>query len=302
MNKVTDISPFCFNPIVNPYKRGCYVQKFYYGDLVDANTMADFELRVISDTKVQSLAEVINVSTKDQRTMTWDYYDINDTTREYTCRPATVAATTWGDGIYEIILDGVLSEQFEITSDGSILESTTLIRCSHYDNNSFDNIWWYGDTQKFVSFRIEGGFDPAGIIENVESEYFRDQFQSVIPLYSVPYETYTLTIGSESGVPYWAAKSINRMLSVSYFTVGDKRYVRSENSVPTKTNIADDSQLFVYNQILELYKNDISGIGGQPEQGEGSGRISFKITNARDGEILRYNSSIEAWENTDTID
>jgi hypothetical protein len=149
------------------------------------------------------------------------------------------------------------SEPFTVCSDSLLLKETCLIQYSNEDNNSsFDNIFWIDGVQQVFEFRVEGGFKPEGVSPKVDNEQFRNQYQEIVELYSVPYNTYTLTCGNASGIPYWIVLFINDILSLSYFIVGKERYVRSGNSVPEKTQISEDGQMFNMTILLEKSTND----------------------------------------------
>jgi hypothetical protein len=251
MIKIADVCPIIFNPIKDKFAVcSGYIQTFYTTDKI--------LIQVIADDGEVPEATLNDLITGDSSTITFSEYQINGTAKLY-----YFSLTDLGDSFYSITVLGIESEPFRVSSSDSILENTSLIRCSHRDNNSaFDNIWWLGGVQQFVEFRVEAGFKPQGIDQHLESEQFRDQKQSVIQLYAVPYEIRTLYIGNASGVSYWVAKIINRMLCVDYFIVDGERFVRSDDSVPEKTQVSEDKQLFWYTLALETQENDIAGIGG----------------------------------------
>jgi hypothetical protein len=291
MVKIADICPLVFNPIRDKFsKYPCYIQRFYASDNILIQIIA-------------SIGEPVNgtlngISSPSTTTITFSNYTINE---ELVLFYASIKNLS--DGIYSVSINNSESEYFEVTSNSLILDESILIRCSHYDNNSpFDNIFFIGETQQFIEYRVEAGFKQSGVSEKIDNEFFRDQFQSLTQLYSVPYETLTLSIGNASGVPYWTGKLINRMLCVSYFEINGIKYVRSEDSIPEPAQVQEDSQLFWFSQLLELNQNDVAGIGGQPQSPDQVGILSVDFNEVRDGEVLRYSSDKTAWINTDTID
>ena len=113
---------------------------------------------------------------------------------------------------------------------------------------------------------------------------------------------YNLTIGNSSGVPYWFAKHINRILCLSMVEIDGTRYVRSESSVPEMTQVIEDSQLFHINMALELQNNDIAGIGGSPEAGSSASFPALLIDHAKDGEMLQFSAEKAAFTNVDKVE
>lgn len=291
MFKLADICPLSFNPIRDPFANLCYDQQFYTSDKI--------LIQIIATSESSISGHINNHSEGTTSQIAFSTYQINDTKRMY-----YFTLSGLSDGVYSVVIDGIgESERFIISSDENILNNTSLIRCSHFDNNSsFDNIWWIGDAQQFIEFRIEAGFKPSGIAEKVDNEFFRDQFQSITHLYAVPYQTLTLSIGNASGVPYWVGSLINRMLCISVFEIAGVKYVRSEKSVPEPTQVQEGSQLFFFSQALELNENDIAGIGGKPQSADQSIGVAFSLDNLNDGDILRYSEDKNAFLNTDTID
>lgn len=291
MIKLADICPLVFNPIKDPFARDCgYTQRFHSSDRI--------LIQVLSDSGEVPTATLNNKCDGSISKLHFGEYTINQSDILYYTFIENIREAT-----YTVTLLDIESEEFTVSSDLFLLENTSLIRVSHYDNNSpFDNIWWIGNSQQFIEFRIEAGFKPSGIDEKVDDEFFRDQFQSITHLYSVPYETYILYIGNSSGVPYWVGKLINRMLSLSDFDIDGIKYTRSESSIPEKTQVAEDVQRFWFTQILELNTNDIAGIGGKPEQADPINLPSFALDGASDGDILRYSGDKSAFINTNIVD
>ena len=207
------------------------------------------------------------------------------------------------DAVYTVTINEYTSEPFIVCSSDDLLEETVLIRYSHKSNNSaFDNIFWVDDIQQVFNFRVEAGFKPGGYSPRIDNEQYRNQMQEIEELYAVPYDVYNLTIGNSSGVPYWFAKHINRILCLSMVEIDGTRYVRSESSVPEMTQVIEDSQLFHINMALELQNNDIAGIGGSPEAGSSASFPAFLIDHAKDGEMLQFSAEKAAFINVDKVE
>lgn len=251
MIKIGDICPLFFNPIKNDFQQDIdYIQKFYTTDRILIQVLSDDSGDVVSS----SINDLVSGS---RTTVNLTSYQINSSTTLYYAQISNL-----GDSVYSLLVQesnsGSIyeSEPFVVCSDPSILQETCLIEYSNEDNNSpFNNIFWVGNIQQVFEFRIEGGFKPGGIDFKVENEQFRNQLQNIVELYSVPYATYNLTCGNAAGIPYWMIKFVNNILSLTYFFVNGERYVRSGNSVPEKTQISEDGQMFNTTILLEKNKN-----------------------------------------------
>lgn len=297
MIKLGDICPLFFNPMKDPFFRDIdYVQKFHKYDVIVVQVFASSG-ETISGV---SLYDVLNKSSKAIQVSS---YDVNSSIKMYYFK-----ITGLTDSVYTVTISGglnIVSEPFCVTSSDEILETTSLLKCSHRDNNSaFDNIFWIGNDQQFISLRVECGFRPSGVNERVDVEQFRDQSQSIIQLYSVPYQIMTLSCGDAIGLPVWFGKAINRMLCVSDFRINNISYIRSEDSVPEKTQVSEDSQMFWFTVLLETLVNNIAGVGGEYATGGSAGVLgaSIILNNVTDGEVLRYSEVDGAFVNTNTID
>lgn len=251
MIKIGDICPLFFNPIKNDFQQDIdYIQKFYTTDKI--------LIQVLSDDNGDVVSSYINdLISGSKTTVNLTSYQINSSKTLYYAQISNL-----GDSVYSLSIQesnsGSMheSEPFVICSDPSILQETCLIEYSNEDNNSpFNNVFWIGNIQQVFEFRIEGGFKAGGIDFKVENEQFRNQIQNIVELYSVPYVTYSLTCGNAAGIPYWMIEFVNNILSLTYFFVNGERYVRSGNSVPEKTQISEDGQMFNTTILLEKNKN-----------------------------------------------
>lgn len=252
MIKIGDICPLFFNPIKNEFQQDIdYIQKFHSSDTI--------LIQVLSDNKVDKVSfHVHDLVSGESYVVEHLKYQVNSSVTLY-------QAQLFGlkDSMYILeVKEGIsgeyhMSEPFSVCSDSILLKETCLIQYSNEDNNSpFDNIFWINGAQQVFEFRIEGGFKPEGVSSKVDNEQFRNQFQEIVELYSVPYNTYTLTCGNASGLPYWMVLFINNILSLSHFIVNEQRYVRSGNSVPEKTQISEDGQMFNMTVLLEKNTNE----------------------------------------------
>ena len=248
MVKIGDVCPLFFNPIKDKFGIEVdYIQKFYTGDNIHLQIFAN-AVESVSATLIDLINDTstsISLSTYNQNSEVVMHYAV---------------LTGLPDSDYKVNVNGILSEPFCVSSSSELLERTTLIRYSHKDNNSvFNNIFWIENAQVIFDWRVEAGFKPNGYTPKLENEQYRNQFQEIKNLYSVPYDSYVLTIGDACGVPYWYGRHLNRILCLSKFIVKDTGFVRSENSVPEMSQVIEDSQLFNITCGVEPQYNDISG-------------------------------------------
>ena len=292
MIKVGDVCPLFFNPIKDKFGiESDFIQKFHASDKII--------VQVLANGGEQISATLNNLSSGENIPIQFSTYEHNN---NVTVSYAVLTGSE--DGCYSISISGIgESEPFLVCSSDILLEETLLIRYSHKDNNSvFDNIFWVNEEQQVFDFRIEGGFLPSGYASRIDNEQYRNQMQEIVELYSVPYDNYTLTVGNASGVPYWIAKFINRILCLSDFKINGENYVRSESSIPEMEQVIEGGQLFHVSIVLEPRTNDISGIGGLPELASSSSVVGFCINNPKDGEMLQYKGEKSAFVNVDKVE
>lgn len=288
MVKIGDLCPLFFNPIKDRYSiESDYMQTFYTTDNILVQVFAESDPSVVLNNLSKDTSETLSLES---------YVHNGAVTMFYT------TITGRDDGVYSLSVEGIESEPFCITSDVSVLETTTLIRYSHKDNNSvFDNIFWIGDEQQIFEWRVEAGFKSQGYAPHVDNEQYRNQFQEIKELYSIPYDSFTLTFGNAGGVPYWFIRHLNRVLCVSYVEIDGKLWVRSESSVPEITQVMEELPMFYATVILEPITNEVSGNGGMPEEGSSSSVVGFSIDNPSDGQMLQYSEDENAFVNVTTV-
>lgn len=289
MVKIGDLCPLFFSPIKDKYgMESDYLQTFYTND--------NILLQIFSDTVVPTVY-IYNLSSEGGAELIMQSYAHNDTVTMY-----YVNITGMSDGVYKVVVDGMESEPFCITTDHSILETTTLIRYSHKDNNSvFDNIFWIGETQQIFEWRVEAGFKSQGYAPHVDNEQYRNQFQEITELHSIPYDSFTLTLGSAQGVPYWFVRHFNRIMCLSSVEIEGKMWVRSDSSVPEMSQVMEDLPMFYATMLLEPVTNEVSGAGGISEAGTSSSVVGFSISNPTDGQMLQYSEDESAFVNVTTV-
>lgn len=285
MMKIADICPLIFNPIINHNKLDIdYIQKFYVTDTILLQAFGDETSFILK-----------NLTDNTQQSITWNSYLYNETesVKYY-------GFTGLEDGIYSVIIGELESEPFEISSSSMLLDSTMLIKYSHKDNSTshFDNIFWFGETQQIFELRIEGGITYNSA--EISNEQFRNQLQEIVELYSVPYDTYLLSMGDASGIPYWFAQMLNRILSLSKIEINEINYVRSGNSKIEISIVSDDSQLYTLSVQVERLINEINGIGGEAETGS-LVYPGINLTNPQDGQVLMYSSEESAIVNSSKV-
>lgn len=290
MTKIGDVCPLFFSPMGKyPFGTGCYTQKFHTSDHILLQVVADGGESVSGTLNdlVTGGSSSISFSTHEQNE------SVNVWHKDFSGLP---------DGVYSVTVDGIgESEPFSVESSDHVDGLTTRIRYSHKDNNSFDNVFWLGDTQQFFDLRLECGFKPGGYLPQVSNEQYRNQRQEIVELYAMPYDQWQLTLGDVCGVPVWFLRLVNRILCLSHVEIGGRLWARSEQSVPEKVQVTEDSTLFQATVTLEPLENEVSGIGGKPEEVVQSGVAGFHIKNPKDGQLLQYNKDVSAFENVTTV-
>lgn len=291
MVKIGDVCPLCFQPLKYVYgAESDYIQKFHTSDAIHIQVF-------VTDGDTVS-ATLKNLSSGSSSAIALSSYVHNKTVTMYY---ATLSGLD--DAVYSVVINGIESEPFCVCTSDEILDRTVLLSYSNKDNNSvFDNVFWIDDEQQVFNFRVEGGFKPSGFAPKVDNEQYRTQFQEIEELFAVPYESYTMTIGDASGVPYWVVRHINRVLCLSQFRVDGEQFVRSESAVPEMTPVLEDVQLFTATLALEKRENEVSGIGGRPESASSTLVVGFSITDPTDGQMLQYSEDESAFVNVTTVE
>lgn len=291
MVKVGDVCPLLFSTLKDRFAQDIdWIQRYHSTDHIVIQLLA-----LPSDEVSATVNDLLRGSTQAVDFTVWE---LNENVHVH-----QAVLTGMEDGVYTLTVEGVgTSEPWQICSTEQLKEETMLVRYSHKDNNSvFDNAFWVNDEQVWFEFRVEAGFKASGYTPKVDNEQYRNQRQEIVELYAMPYDSYTLTIGNACGVPYWVLRHINRVLCLSDVEMDGKGYVRSENGVPEKTQVSEDSQLFQATITLEPRENSIAGIGGKPEAPSGSAYVGFAIENPVDGQMLQYSGMKQAFENVTTV-
>lgn len=291
MVKVGDVCPIFFNKLHDRFAMDVnYMQRFHSEDKIVIQLLASPEDEVS--------ATVNDLVHKDVQGVDFVTFEQNENVKVY-----QAVLTGMEDGVYTVNVEGVgESEPFEVCSSELVKEETMLVRYSHKDNNSvFDTVFWNGEEQTYFEWRVEAGFKAAGYAPKVDNEQYRNQRKEIVELYALPYDSWTLTVGSASGVPYWMVQLLNRVLCLSDVQMDGKGFVRSESAVPELTETLEGSQLFQATMALEPRENSVAGIGGRPEAPSGSPFIGFSIENPKDGQMLQYSGTKQAFENVTTV-
>lgn len=251
MLRISDLCPIFFNQQKYKFAPEEYVQRFHYTDKVVIEVLG---------APWETFEVTLNNPDGSARRIPFAHYDLNDEERASYC-----IISGLNDGLYTVTanLGGEIkkSEPFLFCSSELLLEETCLVKYSHDNNNhpKFDTVFWFGDMQLYFEFRVEAGFKPSGTIFKVDAEQFRNQYQGIEELYSVPYESNTLTIGNSWGLPIWVGKLFNNLLSVRHVFINGVRYKRSESSVPEISPVMEGEERFFFTVALEIARGVASG-------------------------------------------
>lgn len=147
-------------------------------------------------------------------------------------------------------LNPLKNAYFKVLDESELID--TILFSYTSDNNEFDANFVNNDlTRNAFQFRIEGGFLSNSYEENVENEEFRTYRNEEVQLSALPFTIKTLTIGNNTGVPFWVAEKINYIFSLSDVMVNNTYHVRSGNSTPEQTELQPKNPLFIYKIDVE---------------------------------------------------
>jgi hypothetical protein len=244
-----DICPLFFNPIKDTFGVDSgYIQRWHTSDKIVIQVFQD------TDDSQTIEANLINIATGEQQTLTLSTYTPSGSS--IVMSYATI--TGLDDGIYQLSLEGILSEPFIVCSSDDLLDETMLIEYTNKDNDSiFNNIFYFNNQQVTFQFRVEAGFKPSGFLPHIENEQFRTQKQNIVELYAVPNNSYSLSVGNAGGVPYCYADLINKIFCLSDVYINGVAYVRSESNIPEMTQVSDDLQMFYLSLVLETKEKEV---------------------------------------------
>lgn len=300
MVKLSDISPLIFDVKSPNFERPVeYIQKFSTAEL-------PIIIQSVDAPSIPLSMSITNLITNERYTISPTKENINEYNVLYEFR------IDIRDGVYKAIVTNinegsrtaVESIPFSICSDRTHLNNTSTITYTNENNiTSFGAVFKIGTSKRVFNLRVEGGFKSENRSLHIDNEQFRTQRQEIIELYSVPYESITMTIGDNEGVPFEMARLINNILCLSDVSIDGRKYVRSESSVPEQQIIAE--RYPQYNYTIKLESADNISYNGFTEYPDGSGiigNVSIKLDNAKDGEVLVYNGTEASFINQSHLD
>lgn len=256
--KVGELCAIFFSPQKDKFAQDIsYIQKFYPYDKVPiqiftspGNSVSCKLLNI--DTAVSSPVslETLDISGE---VLHYAYLPLYDVTPGYIYKICICEYPTGENDTYSPVF---YSEPILICDNDAILE-TCLIEYSNLNNRSyFKNIFWINGENIIFQFRVEAGFKTSGVSLKVNNEQFRNQYQEIVELYSVPYKSETLIVGDACGVPGYYGEFINKILSVSKVLINGKEYQRSDSGVPDRQAISDISQQYNFTLSVEPVKDN----------------------------------------------
>jgi hypothetical protein len=123
----------------------------------------------------------------------------------------TIDTTSWPRDNYYIVISAAGSPCYKseplLLRNTIEMEDTVLIEFT----NSFNTQGIVFDAGFVGSMRFKGGFDNK-FKQKYLGKFYVDQPQDITILNAIPYETTTLLIGREGGVPDYVSKKVLRML------------------------------------------------------------------------------------------
>jgi hypothetical protein len=85
-------------------------------------------------------------------------------------------------------------------------------------------------TVPLYQMRVKGGFYAKGFAPASVDEIYADITHDQTILSSVPFNTKTLTIGDNAGVPNWQIDKVNRVLSCTFLRINDEYYTKADGA------------------------------------------------------------------------
>lgn len=129
----------------------------------------------------------------------------------YTLWQQSIDTTSWPRNNYYLVISAadlpVYKSEPLLLRNPIEMEDTVLLEAT----NSFNTQGIVFDAGFVISMRFKGGFDNK-FKQKYLGKFYVDQPQDITVLNAVPYETTTLLIGREGGVPDYVPKKILRML------------------------------------------------------------------------------------------
>ena len=143
------------------------------------------------------------------------------------------------DNTINYFLRTFLTELRTVSSDPQIVQQNIQRLYHQVTGNATDKVTEYIEEtdprsrlkRETVTIAIASILPISDTTYQVESENFRNQFQEIIYLYSLPYNVYRLTLGQNSGLPEWFADWLNRAFSVSHTEVDGVLFTLAANEV-----------------------------------------------------------------------
>lgn len=300
MVKLSDISPLLFDVKSASFERPVeYIQKFSTSDLPIIIQSVDEPSKSLS-------MSIIDLITNEKYVVNPIITNVNEYNVLY---EFTINIR---EGLYKAVVvdleDKIGSEKvsipFFICANDAHLDNTVRITYTNENNiTSFGAVFKVGKTPRIFTLRVEGGFKSENRSLQIENEQFRTQRQEIIELYAVPFESSTMTIGNNEGVPFEMARLINNILCLSDIKINGDKYVRSESSVPEQQIIAERYPQYNYTIKLENAENiSYNGFTEYPDGSGVVGNISIKVDKAKDGQVLVFDGENASFINQSHLD
>ena len=100
--------------------------------------------------------------------------------------------------------------------------NVTVIEGDHTVTNSFHTL-----IDNPIYFRVEADIDIDPAFSDTQ---FKDMFETVEVLQSIPYKIGLLSIGINGGVPTWVLDKVNRILGYDTIIIDDVQWYKDENA------------------------------------------------------------------------
>jgi hypothetical protein len=134
---------------------------------------------------------------------------------------------TFNEGIYFLTIENILiSEPLKFLANQ---KNTVLLEYKHHQYTG-DIVWATGFAP---SVRVRGTVQPEST--SSKDSFFEDQLLNLTLEDSKPFEVYKFLIGGSSGIPFWFAKKLGRILGCSTLMIDGHQYTRNADKLDPLT-------------------------------------------------------------------
>lgn len=191
-----------------------YLQPFQNSDSIKVQVEANYG---------PILCELIDI---DERVWFSDNFDqvlISEGNDGFAIYEITIPLTTYPENVYFLRVSNILvSEPIKISP---IHKYTVLLEYKHHAYTG-DVVWQTGFSP---SLRIRATVSPES--PSSKDSFFEDQQLNLTLEDSKPFEVFRFLIGGPTGIPFWMAKKLNRILGCSTLKIDGIQYTKNSDKL-----------------------------------------------------------------------